>query len=141
MYSLQVDLLGITKPNINFRNKKVKSTIMDIGKSFEHNIQISTSCSNQLNNTIKKKGGTMTVLSGRWAGRKDNINSDSKGRWSSMTLQGKQEKYITFITAYRVCQQKGGKGCTIYHQQQLDFEVEGQCMVNLRKQFCADLAN
>jgi exonuclease III len=30
-------------------------------------------------------------------------------------------------------------GCTIYHQQQLDFETEGVRMVNLRKQFCLDL--
>jgi hypothetical protein len=64
MYTLQVNILGITEPNINFKNKKVKSNIIQMGQSFERNIQISTSCSNQLNNTIKKKGGTMTILSG-----------------------------------------------------------------------------
>jgi hypothetical protein len=88
---------------------------------------------------MKKKGGTMTVMSGRWSGRKREINSDSKGRWSSVTLQGKKGRLVTIITAYRVCQQKGGEGCTIYHQQQMDFEVEGKRMVNLRKQFCTDM--
>jgi hypothetical protein len=43
------------------------------------------------------------------------------------------------INAYRVCHQKGGVGCTIYHQQQLDFEEEGKRMINLWKQFCADM--
>jgi hypothetical protein len=139
MYSLQVDILGITEPNINFKNKRVKSTIIDMSKSFERNVQISTSCSNQMLTTTKKKGGTMTVISGRWAGRKHDMGEDNKGRWSSVTLQGKKDKLVTFITAYRVCQQKGGVGCTIHHQQQLDFEIEGKRMVNLRQQFCQDL--
>ncbi len=55
MYSLQVDILGITEPNINFKNRHVQSTIKDIGKAFERNIQISTSCSNQLKHVKKRK--------------------------------------------------------------------------------------
>jgi hypothetical protein len=79
------------------------------------------------------------ILSGRWAGRKKETKSDPYGRWSSMTLVGKKEREVTFITAYRVCQQKGGEGCTVYHQQQLDFEQQGHRQVNLRKKFCEDL--
>jgi hypothetical protein len=139
MYSLQVDVLGITEPNINFKNRQVRSTLTDISRAFERNIQLSTSCLNQLNQVKKKKGGTMTVLSGRWACRKRNVDSDNKGRWSSITLQGKKDRLVTIITAYRVCQQKGGEGCTIYHQQQMDFEAEGSRQTNLRKQFCVDM--
>jgi hypothetical protein len=51
----------------------------------------------------------------------------------------KKGRYISIITAYRVCHQKGGVGCAIYHQQQLDFEEEGLRMTNLRKQFCSDI--
>jgi hypothetical protein len=139
MYSQQIDILGITEPNINFKNMYVKSKLYDIAKSFERNTQFSTSCSNQLHLVKKKQGGTMTILSGRWAGRKQGTKSDPLGRWSSMTLVGKKERKVTVITAYHVCQQKGGNGCTVYHQQQLDFEQRGKRMVNLQKQFCLDM--
>jgi exonuclease III len=139
MYSQQIDILGVTEPNINFKNMHVKSKLYDIAKSFERNTQFSTSCSNQLRTVKKKQGGTMTILSGRWAGRKHSTKSDSLGRWSSMTLVGKKGRKVTVITAYRVCQQKGGDGCTVYHQQQLDFEQSGKRMTNLRKQFCLDM--
>ncbi len=139
MHKLQIDILGITEPNINFKNKHTVNKIYDTAKAFEKNMQISLSCSNQLIKSTKKKGGTMTILSGRWAGRKKDHVADQKGRWSSTTLVGKRGRHVTVITAYRVCQQKGGVGCTIYHQQQLDFEEEGKRMINLRKQFCSDM--
>jgi hypothetical protein len=52
--------------------------------------------------------------------------------------RGKGQK-ITIITAYRVCQQKGGVGSTIFHQQQLDFDEEDKRHINLCKCFCSDL--
>jgi hypothetical protein len=110
-----------------------------MAKSVDRGIQMSTSCSNQLNSSIKKMGGTMTIMTGRWAGRKKKVTSDAKGRWSTMTLTGKQNTSVTIITAYRVCKQKGGEGGTIYHQQQLDFEENDICHVNLRAQFCKDM--
>jgi hypothetical protein len=70
--------------------------------------------------------GTMLILAERWAGRKTGINYDSKGCWSSLTMQGKKGWKITLIIAYQVCQQKGGEGSTVYHPQQLDFEEEGK---------------
>jgi hypothetical protein len=141
MQVLQIDTLGITEPNINFKNQHIVNKLYNTAKAFEQNMQISLSCSNQLNKTKKKKGGMMTILSGRWAGRKKNFFSDKKGRWSGITLVGKKGRYISIITAYRVCQQKGGVGCTISHQQQLDIEEEGSRMINLQKQFCSDIVS
>ncbi len=90
MYNLQIDTLGVTEPNVNFNNKRTLLQIRDIAKKTDKNIQLATSCSNQLNSTGKKMGGTMTILAGRWAGRKIGTTSDSKGRWSSITLTGKK---------------------------------------------------
>jgi hypothetical protein len=108
-------------------------------KSHDHHMQLSTSCSNQLLHSEKKMGGTMMLLDGRWAGRKLLQSSDAKGRWSSITLVGRCSRKVTLISAYRVCHQKGGVGSTIFHQQQIDFESEGQKNVDLRKCFCQDL--
>jgi hypothetical protein len=121
MYNLQIDMLGVTEPNVNFNNKRTLLHIRDIAKKKEKNIQLATSCSNQLNSTEKKMRGTMSILAGRWAGRKTGTTSDSKGRWSSITLTKKNRK-ITMITAYCVCQQKGGEGSTVFHQQQLQMK-------------------
>jgi hypothetical protein len=45
------------------------------------------------------------------------------------------------ISAYGICNQKGGVGSTIFHQQQIDFESEGLKNVDLRKRFCQDLTS
>jgi hypothetical protein len=139
MSNLQIDMMGLTEPNINFKNKRTMLQLRDIAKKTDRNVQLSASCSNQLNFTEKKMGGTLSILSGRWAGRKVGTDNDPKGRWSSITLNGKKDRMVTLITAYRVCQQKGGIGSTVFHQQQLDFEEEGLKQVNLRKQFCKDM--
>jgi hypothetical protein len=55
MQNLQIDVLGITEPNINFKNQYVTNKLLDTSKAFEGNTQISMSCSNQLNTTRKKK--------------------------------------------------------------------------------------
>jgi hypothetical protein len=54
MSKLQIDMLGITEPNINFNHKKTLLQLRDIAKKTDRSIQISTSCSNQLNSLEKK---------------------------------------------------------------------------------------
>jgi hypothetical protein len=52
-----------------------------------------------------KPGGTLTAVTGRWTSRVVDKGEDpfGLGRWSFITLRGKQDKRITFITGYRVC--------------------------------------
>ena len=97
-----------------------------------------TSCSNQLLHSKKKQGGTVTMASGRWIPRKVKSGADSKGRWSYITLKGKGTRKVTFITAYRVCQQKSIGTCTISKQQQNDFIESGEFGVNLRKRLITE---
>ncbi len=55
MKKLQIDALGITEPNINFKNKHVTNKLYDTAKAFERNMQLYMSCSNQLNKSTKKR--------------------------------------------------------------------------------------
>lgn len=48
-------------------------------------------------------------------------------------FEWEKDRMVTLITAYRVCQQKGGIGSTVYHQQQLDFEEEGKNKSTFKK--------
>jgi hypothetical protein len=52
MSHLQLDMFGITEPNINFNKKQIELHLREIAKTTDKNIQMSTSCSNQLNHTF-----------------------------------------------------------------------------------------
>ncbi len=54
MYQLQIDALGVGEPNINFNNYSTMLQLKEIAKKKDRRIQISHSCSNQLNSTVKK---------------------------------------------------------------------------------------
>jgi hypothetical protein len=138
---LQMDVFGFTEPDINFHNNSVLSKLYDATKAYDQSMQLAYSCSNQLNHTLRKKGGTLMTLAGRWAVRKRHIGKDKYGRWSYITIDGKRDTKVTIITAYRVCPQRRGVGCTIFHQQQLDFEENNTYNVDLQKQFILDMTN
>jgi hypothetical protein len=66
MYTLQIDMLGVTEPNVNFNNNRTLLQFRDIAKKTDKNIQLATSCSNQLNST--EKNGRDNVNSCRTMG-------------------------------------------------------------------------
>jgi hypothetical protein len=72
MYSQQINILGVTEPNINFKNTHVKSKLYDIAKSFKRNIQFSTSCLNQLCSVKKNKEGPSQYCRGDGQDKKGN---------------------------------------------------------------------
>jgi hypothetical protein len=53
-------------------------------------------------------GGTATAALGNWSHRALGSGRDSTGcgRWSYVTYGGKGSKLVTYILAYRVCNQK-----------------------------------
>ena len=118
--------MGITEPSVNFKNNKVLALFTEVSHQYDKHQWIQTSYSNQLLGVLKNRGGTMTTLSGRWIPRKIGSGSDSKGRWSHITILGKNRRKITIVTAYRVCQQNNSRTCTISEQQRNDFIQEGE---------------
>ena len=62
-------------------------------------------------------GGCLQLTSGRISGRVQGSFSDLMGRWCSQTLQGASNRFITIITAYRVCQTARSGLLTAYEQQ------------------------
>lgn len=72
MRNLQIDMFGVTEPNINFNNQRVTLQIREIAKKTDKNLQIATSCSNQLNST--EKNGRNNVDSVRTLGWKKRWN-------------------------------------------------------------------
>jgi len=84
-------------------------------------------------------GGTATIVNGRWTGRATAKYTDPLGRWSSITIAGKNRK-VTFITAYQCC--NGGKDqgpYTWYKQLWERHKRDGVKNPKPRKLFLADL--
>ena len=51
-----------------------------------------------------KPGGTMTIVDGNWSNRsKKFVDSHKLGRWSYITIHGRNDTFLTIITAYRCC--------------------------------------
>ncbi len=139
MNELQIDFLGLTELGVNFKNSRVLSSFTEATHHFDQHLKINTSCSNQLMSSTKKRGGTLSALSGRWTPRILSSTSDSKGRWNTITLQGRGPRKVSLITCYRVCQQRTGGTCTISDQQHTDFAADGEFNVNLRRRFITDI--
>jgi hypothetical protein len=53
--NLQIDCMGITEPNINFNNNKVMLSLYEKMKALDRHMQVTVSCSNQLN-SMEKSG-------------------------------------------------------------------------------------
>ena len=70
MNALQVDCFGVTEPNINFTNKEVEFKFKEITRTFDKHMKIEVAASKQFDTkTLKKKGGIITAVTGRWNGR------------------------------------------------------------------------
>ena len=88
-----------------------------------------------------KPGGTITGVSGKLKGRIDKYGSDELWRWSWITLEGKKDKKITIITAYRVCPGNiHASDGTIWKQEWRSLTTPSQPTPDPRKQIVVDLA-
>ena len=55
-----------------------------------------------------KPGGTATIVDGNWSSRvTKNVDAHKLGRWSAVTITGRNNTIFTIITAYRCCANVG----------------------------------
>jgi hypothetical protein len=72
-------------------------------------------------------GATLTAAVGNWSHRVVNTGSEDTGcgRWSYITLLLREEKFLTLVTAYRVCNQTNPGNTTASAQQyKIQYEDE-----------------
>jgi hypothetical protein len=86
------------------QNKDVFRSCENISKRYHNQAKVITSSATPIECNAKyQPGGTATIVNDPYMGRICKFTSDdSLGRWSTVTLKGKQEKQVTFITAYQV---------------------------------------
>jgi hypothetical protein len=87
-------------------------------------------------------GGTLTTTTGKWATRSTGspiVDPSGLGRWSGLRYQGKQNKKLAIVTAYRSPRQSPTGGYGFYDQQYALLLSQGVKKPQVRKQFILDL--
>ena len=100
-----------------------------------------TGSKTKVQNSKTKRGGMITMTRGNWPGRIIDSGTEKLGRWTYITLTGKNNRKLTIYTLYRVCDQKHGSGdCTIYLQQQNDLIQANRIKTEPRESILEDLS-
>jgi hypothetical protein len=144
LHDMQVDIFGITEPNLDFSQPKVKYDIMQKTRQVDRymDLNFSTSKTNTKRNHTKtpfKMGGTITGINGGWSGRKHSSGHDPLQRWSWSSLNGQSGKILTVITTYRPCITTNDGECTIHMQQMRDLIHAGIEHPDPREELLCDL--
>ena len=93
----------MTETNTNWNIPGVYEDIKrKLNKVWKRN-KLTTSNSYERTKTKYQPGGTATLITSKSVQRISNAGSDHLGRWSYVTLKGKNGRKITLVTAYRVC--------------------------------------
>ena len=135
-----VHLFAAAEHNLDTNKFAVQKSLHDIARrSFQH-YNLQTATSTILAKNLYKPGGTLLMAQGDLVGRIKERGSDSLGRWSWMTMVGKNQRMITIISAYQVCARSSKRtGTTAYHQQESILRTRGIKKAKPRKYFYRDL--
>ena len=139
---LQVDVVNLSDINLDLNNAEVVHKLMEKAKRMDkHMKMITTTSKTTAGTSVSKRGGTMSMIRGNWAGHVKSMSKDKLGRWTSIEMVGKKGKIIKIISTYRVCDQRYAQGnCTVYLQQQLDLIQEKRENTDPREVILEDLS-
>jgi hypothetical protein len=116
---LQSGSVSIIESNVEWQEYEWKeNTYQTLRKTFgDARFEYSTSKTNL--ERRYKPGGTVTAALGNWTHRVVDSGSDATvcGRWSYITYGGERGKRLTYISFYRVCNQKDPGDTTARKQQ------------------------
>lgn len=137
-----IDVLGMAEVNINWTNVPSSKRFAQTHNWWD---MATSSLSYNLHDdrtTKYQAGGTCTLMIGSLASRRIHAGTDPRGlgRWSSITIRGKANTIITFITAYRPCPPARNGPTTVYSQHLKHFTSNG-ITTDPRQQFLDDLSN
>eukprot|EP00957_Ditylum_brightwellii_P096945 7382666-Ditylum_brightwellii.AAC.1 len=94
-------LISGTEPNNNWQRGDIFDRAKNIIRQvWNRNKLVVSNCKEQTK-TDFQPSGTFTLTTDKWASKATYSGKDSLGRWSWVTLQGKQKQQVTFITACR----------------------------------------
>jgi hypothetical protein len=134
------NIAAFSKTNTDWWTKAAKGKIYEKVQRIYHQARISTSSSIIRCKTLYQPGGTLTMVTDKYTGRVQSMGQDGIfGRWSYITMIGKQGQLITVVTIYNVCNQQGTRsGHRTAHMQQLSLLIRQGRTVQPREAFLDD---
>jgi hypothetical protein len=138
--SWDVGIASLVETNTNW-NQTNKSAAQAMAQSITTQTKLSYSGSTESTETDFQPGGTASVALGKWTGRITGriVDSTGLGRWSGFKLQGKGQKSLIVLSAYRPTQSNDPSDRTCHSQQWRLLRARDENNPNPRKTFIIDL--
>ena len=142
MKSINADILLFPETNIAWNQYDVQKLAQEYRRNtFQFSRQISSNSTHTYDSPYQP-GGTCSIITNNLVGRYHSSMSDLElGRWSVTTLNIRDNRKLSIICCYQVCDQNinsaGPK--TAFNQQWSILKRQGKLCPNPRKQFCSDL--
>ena len=144
-----IDILGIAETKLDTTQRTLRKCATRSFATSHHKVIMASSEISYDSPT--KPGGTLLLSQGHITGRIVSTSADDMGRWCTSTYSGKDNKFVTVISAYQVCKGSptanttaGGatqKHKTITQQYTMMVKRGINPARHPRKQFILDLTN
>ena len=92
MMELQVDIFGLTEINLDLNKPRIVDALQQKVYRYDQYLKLACSSSKMNLDSDFKMGGTITGVNGIWSGRIADQGTEPMGRWTYVTLTGKQGK-------------------------------------------------
>jgi hypothetical protein len=101
--AIGADIIGMVETNINWRENKLTNKITNAWKERYKHVRMTTSSSDIMFDTPYQPGGTAIIVAPPWTSRATMSKDNSGlGRWTQVTLKGKNNNTVSVITVYGV---------------------------------------
>ena len=117
IHHLGCDLVGFCETKLDVSKYEVEKSILSSLHSQFRNNKVAATTSTIPFDGYYKPGGTMTICVDHHTSRFQNKFEDSLGRWSTISLNGKNGRVIHFTTIYQVVAKATPGPYTSYQQQ------------------------
>ena len=136
-----VDIFDFVEPNINWTTKLNIEAAKVVRRINKQQFIMQTSTSEEYSESHNKRGGTLLCATNRMTGRFATKSSDPRGlgRWTTMSIIGRNQKMIHIVCLYRVSQEQSKGDQTSYMQQIRLLKQQGITNPNPRQQVLDDL--
>lgn len=109
------NILCLAETQVAWENHVVRNNVVSELRRLDAHAGLVGSSSCAACCDVYKPGGTATVFDGNWAGRITKETDNSKlGRWSCITIAGRNDTNLTIITAYRCCKGQTERSTGMY---------------------------
>ena len=102
---MQADTTCLFEINLDTTKYPVRKILYDTSQNIFKHDKLDIASSSVPSKNDYKPGGTLILTQSNRKGRVIDSGSDALGRWTYQTLSGKDNRHVSIISAYQVCEQ------------------------------------